>query len=281
MAGTSVTKSVACPNCGRSIDKSKLQARNAGLFCDECAAGMRAQRVEKTERQCPACAKAIGENDVVCAQCGFDYRIGYSPKAISAQTTVGASKHSCSKCGYDCTNLPAAVRCPECGTGLSFSVSHERYAEVRAADPAWKRWMRQVVYPVAFTALAISLYIAFMMVTKQKDLLGLGMTKMGVRYVSLCIVTIASLILWMEVEMTLGEVLLKLLVVASFGFLAEQILWDSSNLLIAYPFVTMVVIALLAKNLELEITDASILAMINWPIVFLCLMAFPPELRFK
>lgn len=281
MAGTSVTKSVACPNCGRSIDKSKLQARNAGLFCDECAAGMRAQRVEKTERQCPACAKAIGENDVVCAQCGFDYRIGYSPKAISAQTAVGSAKHLCSKCGYDCTNLPAAVRCPECGTGLSFSVSHERYAEVQATDPAWKRRLHQIVYPLGFTVLAVALYLAFMMVTKQTDLIALGMTKMGVRYVSLCIVTSAALILWMEVEMSFGEVLFKLLVVASFGFLAEQILWDATNLLIAYPFVTVILIALLVQNLELELPDASILAMINWPIVFTCLMAFPPELRFK
>ncbi|MGH7242809.1 MAG: hypothetical protein ACREJD_05270 [Phycisphaerales bacterium] len=281
MAGASVTKSVACPNCGKFIDKTKIQARNAGLFCDECAAGMRAKPVEKVERQCPACAEPIGEEDVVCAACGFDYRIGYSPKAIDAQTTVNTSKRLCGKCGYDCSKTPEVVRCPECGTGLSFSVSHQRFKEVDLAERTTSKLVHKFLVPLLATAIAIGLYIAFMVATGQSDLISLGLTKMGVRYFALCLVTAMSMMLWLEVELPWPQLLLRLLVVASSGYLAEQIFFDASNVFIAYPFVTIVIIGLLFRNLELEVTDAAILAMINWPVVFLLLMAFPPQLRFK
>lgn len=281
MAGASVTKSVACPNCGGAIDKTKIQARNAGLFCDECAAGMRAKRAEKVERQCPACAKPIGEEDVVCNACGFDYRIGYSPKSIEAQTRVSTSKRLCGKCGYDCTGIPNATKCPECGTGLSFNVSHLRFKEAALEERVASKVVHKYFVPLCATAIAIGLWVAFMFATKQDDLIGLGLTKMGARYVSLCLVTAMSMFLWLEVELPWPQLLLRLLVVASCGYLAEQVFVDASNIFIAYPFVTLVMIALLFRNLELDVTDAGILAMINWPVVFLLVMAFPPHLRFK
>jgi len=281
MAGASVTKSVACPNCGKLIDKTKIQSRNAGLFCDDCAAGMRAKKAEKVERQCPACAKPIGEDDVVCGSCGFDYSIGYSPKAIEAQTTVSTSKRLCGKCGYDCTGLRNATKCPECGGGLAFSVSKERFKEAALQERTPSKIVHKYVVPVLATVIAIGLYITFMWATSQLDLVGLGMVKMGVRYFSLCFVTAMSMFIWLEVDLPWPQLLLRLMVVASCGFLAEQVFVDASNQFIAYPFVTLAVIALLFRNLELEVTDAGILAMINWPVVFLLLMAFPPELRFK
>jgi len=281
MAGASITKSVACPNCGKFIDKTKIQARNAGLFCDECAAGMRAKKAEKVERQCPACAKPIGEDDAVCNACGFDYAIGYSPKAIEAQTAVSTSKRLCGHCGFDCTSLRNAKKCPECGTGLAFSVSKERFKEAALQERTASKIVHKYFVPLLATAIAIGLYMAFMWATSQSDLIGLGLTKMGVRYFSICFVTAMSMFIWLEVELPWRELLLRLLVVASCGYLAEQVFVDASNVFIAYPFVTLVVIALLFRNLELEVTDAGILAMINWPLVFLLLMAFPPELRFK
>lgn len=281
MAGASVTKSVVCPNCGNAIDKTKIQARNAGLFCDACSAGMRAKRAEHAERQCPACAKPIGEEDVVCGGCGFDYRIGYSPKSIEAQTTVSTSKRLCGKCGYDCTGLRNATKCPECGTGLSFSVSRVRFKEEALRERTASKVVHKYFVPLLATAIAIGLYMAFMWATSQTDLIWLGLTKMGVRYFSICFVTAMSMLLWLEVELPWPQLLLRLLVVASCGYLAEQVFVDASNVFIAYPFVTIAIIALLFRNLELEVTDAGILAMINWPVVFLCLMAFPPQLRFK
>jgi len=281
MAGASVTKGVACPNCGRVIDKTKIQARNAGLFCDDCAAGMRAKKVEKVERQCPACAKPIGEEDVVCGGCGFDYEIGYSPKAIEAQTTVNTKKRLCPKCGHDCTGLKNATKCPECATGLAFSVSKLRLKEVAMEERTPSKIVHKYFVPLLATVIAIGVYAAFMWATSQTDLIGLGLTKMGVRYFSLCLVTAMSMLLWLEVELPWPQLLLRLLAVASCGYLAEQVFVDATNMFIAYPFVTLAVIWLLFRNLELEVMDAGILALINWPVVFLLVMAFPPELRFK
>lgn len=281
MAGASVTSGVTCPNCGKVIDKTKIQARNAGLFCDDCAAGMRARKAEKVERQCPACAKPVGEDDAVCEACGFDYAIGYSPKAIEAQTTVSTSKRLCGKCGHDCTKLKNATKCPECGTGLAFSVSKLRLKEVALEERTTSKVIHKYFVPVLATVIAIGLYATFMWATKQTDLIGLGLTKMGARYVSILLVTAMSMFLWLEVSLPWPQLLLRLMAVASCGYLAEQVFVDASNVFIAYPFVTLVVVWLLFRNLELEVMDAGILALINWPVVFVLVMAFPPELRFK
>ncbi|MFO0860987.1 MAG: hypothetical protein U0570_10550 [Phycisphaerales bacterium] len=281
MAGASISRSVTCPNCGKPIDKTKIQARNAGLFCDSCAAGMRAGKAEVAERQCPACGKSVGEDDVVCLSCGFDYRIGYSPKAVAAQTAVSTSKRLCPKCGRDCTNEEGATSCPACGTGLGFSVSRERYAEASTRESR-VLWMNDTfLVPILAMLIAIGLWAAFMWATGQLDLVGLGLIKMGVRYVSLSIVVYSSMLLWLDLEISPLQVAMKLLVVASCGYLAEQVFYDASNFMIAYPFVTIAVIALLYRNLAMELADAAIVAMINWPLVFLMLQAFPPQLRFK
>lgn len=281
MAGASVTKSVVCPNCGKAIDKTKIQARNAGLFCDDCAAGMRAKKAEKVERACPACGKPIGEDDTECAACGFDYHVGYSPRAVEAQTRVSTAQRLCGKCGHDCTKPKNATKCPECGNGLAFSVSHQRYEEVAREERVVSKIVHKYFVPVLATAIAIGLYIAFMWVTSQQDLIALGMTKMGVRYFALCFVTAMSMFMWLEVSLPWKEIVLRLMAVASCGYLAEQVFVDSTSLFIAYPFVTLVLIALLFRNLDLEIMDAGILALLVWPVVFLLLIAFPAELRFK
>ncbi len=280
MAGASVTKSVACPHCGKLIDKTKIQDRNAGLFCDDCAAGMRAESAKRVERQCPACARSIGEDDVVCQGCGFDYRIGYSPKAVAAQTAVSGTKRLCQKCGYDCTSLYNAVRCPECGQGLAFSVSRARKEEIRQIEMDPHRLLQQFFIPLLIAAVAVGGYVGFMFATAQSGLIPLGLSKMAVRFGSLLFVTYCSMFIWLEVEISWQKIMVRLLAVAACGYFAEQVIWDASNLLIAYPFVTIIMLVLILKALELELSDGFILVMLNWPVVFLALMFYPPSLRF-
>ncbi|MBS0189778.1 MAG: hypothetical protein U0573_08710 [Phycisphaerales bacterium] len=279
MAGSSVTKSVVCANCGRPIKKTGIESRNAGLFCDECAAGMRGQKAAHTERKCPICAAAIADEQEVCAGCGFDYRLGYSPRAIEVSTATGSAR-ICPKCGHDCAAVRDAVRCPECGQGLAFSVAKVKREEDKALEYDIRVLFRKYVLPLLLAIVGVAAYLGWMMLVGERDLILLGLTKMGIRVVTLMVVTAVSMFMWLEVELDWGQVFTRLIAVAAGGYLAEQICWDCSNLLIAYPFVTIAVMALLMKGLDLEMSDAFIVTMLNWVLVFGSLMLFPGSMRF-
>lgn len=85
-SGASDNTKVACPNCGKMIDKGVK-------FCPECG------KPTKTTVKCPKCGAEVGKDAKFCPECG---------------NAMG--KITCPKCGKELK--PGTKFCPECGEKL-------------------------------------------------------------------------------------------------------------------------------------------------------------------
>lgn len=270
MAGASITKSVVCANCGKPVDKTKIQARNAGLFCDACAAGMRGGHAKEEERNCPACGIVVPMGTSLCKQCGFDYELGYSPKAVEKQTTVKRYKPPCVHCGHDRSGMGDDEPCPECSKRNKVRKTTKEKEAFKHAKAQLRAPAKEVAVVVASVAAAFAVLYLTLWGVDELDRMAICLTRIGVRYVLLCVMVVMSLFMFVESEVSTGRILWRLAAVACLAYAGEEFFW-TINPLVCYPLATVLLIALLHRYLELDWSDAGILGFAHWLFVFLTL----------
>lgn len=270
MAGASITKSVVCANCGRPVDKTKIQARNAGLFCDACAAGMRGGQAKEEERNCPACGIVVPMGTSLCKSCGFDYELGYSPKAVEKQTTVKRYKPPCVHCGYDRSGMGDDEPCPECSKKNKVRKTVKEKEALERAKAQLRPMGLEIGLVVGLMLASVGVLCLTLWSVGELDRLAICVTRIGVRYVLLASMVVMSLFLFVENDLSLGRILWRLVGVACVVYAGEEFFWTVGQL-VCYPFTTVLLIAVLHRNLELEWSDAGILGFLHWLFVFLTL----------
>ncbi len=270
MAGASITKSVVCANCGRPVDKTKIQARNAGLFCDACAAGMRGGHAKEEERNCPACGLVVPMGTSLCKSCGFDYELGYSPKAVEKQTTVKRYKPPCVHCGCDRSGMRDDEPCPECAKKNKVRKTVKEKEALKLATAQLRPMELEIGTVLVLVAAAVGVLYLTLWGVGELDRVAICMTRIGVRYALLAVMVVMSLFMFVESDLSMGRILWRLIGVAFVAYAGEEFLW-TINPLICYPFTTVLLIAVLHRNLELDWSDAGILGFLHWLFVFLTL----------
>lgn len=274
MAGASITKSVVCANCGRPVDKTKIQARNAGLFCDACAAGMRGGHAQEEERNCPACGLVVPMGTSLCKSCGFDYELGYSPKAVEKQTTVKRYKPPCVHCGYDRSGMNDDEPCPECSKKNRVKKTVKEREALKLAQAQLRPMGVEIGMVLAWVAASAGVIHFVLWDTGELARWGACGVSIAVRYAALVTLVLTSLFMFVESELSTGRIVWRLIGVAFAMYAGEELLL-SINPLLAYPLATAWLVCVLHRNLELEWTDAGILGVAQWVLV----IAFGAALR--
>lgn len=270
MAGAAISRSVPCPHCGRPVDTTKLQERSAGLLCDACDASIHAARQRSDARQCPACSARVAAQEESCAGCGFDYRLGYSPKAIAAQTAFNASRRLCPNCSRDCTGMNDVLRCPDCSAWLEVGRPRTTQATEEEKPVAQRLWSL-VAWPLITLSVSLAVFVVYMRLTGQSDAVAWAFGRMGARAAILMFTVWTATLIWVELDRSWARTALDLFVIACVGYVAEQILWDGTGMFLAYPFATLVFVGLFMSRLDLELNDAILLTMYYWLTMFLVL----------
>ncbi|MCW5765744.1 MAG: hypothetical protein KIT68_07195, partial [Phycisphaeraceae bacterium] len=105
------------------------------------------------QRMCPACARAMLADAVICTQCGFDTRKGFQKG-----TGVGADSRKpgitkCPHCGYDMRGLRDA-KCPECGK-LALPKSHKERSKEASRQSAISAYRTPAIMFVVGIAISL------------------------------------------------------------------------------------------------------------------------------
>lgn len=280
MAGASITKSVVCANCGRPVDKTKIQARNAGLFCDACAAGMRGGHATEEERNCPACGVVVPLGTSLCKSCGFDYELGYSPKAVEKQTTVKRYKPPCVHCGYDRSGMNDDEPCPECSKKNRVKKTVKEKEAMERAREQLRPMQREIGFVLLWVAASAGVIHFVLWDTGELARWGSCGVSIALRYAALLVIVLTSLFMFVESEVSTGRIVWRLVGAAFAMYASEELLLSFSTLIavqlgIAYPLATAWLVCLLHRSLELEWLDAGILGVGQWVLV----IAFGAGLR--
>ncbi|MBL8990548.1 MAG: hypothetical protein JNJ48_03100 [Phycisphaerae bacterium] len=114
------------------------------------------------QRLCPACARAMPADAVLCTQCGFDTRKGFQKG-----TGVGADSRKpgitkCPHCGYDMRVLRDA-KCPECGK-LALPKSQKERSREASRETAISAYRT----PAIMFAVGITISLIFIAMWAQK-----------------------------------------------------------------------------------------------------------------
>ncbi len=227
-------------------------------------------------KPCPACARMMAHDQVVCLGCGYNASTG-----MQAGTGVGADvnrggKLKCVKCGYSLKGLRQA-KCPECGAPQQYrDIKDEMREESRRTtrNEYIKPFLHLVIgYTVASFALAImigrangfdpSVFLAGFLVEGAQLAFGVPI---GVVVFFVCSA------MWIGFDQAWYMVALRL---AGIYAVSDAVYYGVGLVPIPWvPWAAMVItyVGLLSSELDLEISDAVIVALIT--VVVKVVLAF-------
>jgi hypothetical protein len=160
--------------------------------------------------------------------------------------------------------------CPECSKKNKVRKTVKEKEALKHATAQLRPMQREIATVVVLVAAAVGVLYLTLWGVGELDRMAICLTRIGVRYVLLAAMVVMSLFMFVESELSMSRILWRLVGVAFVAYAGEEFLW-TINPLICYPLATVLLIAVLHRNLELDWSDAGILGFLHWLFVFLTL----------
>ncbi len=204
-------------------------------------------------RMCEGCSKSINADVFVCAYCGYDGRLGPPAK-------LKKPLHTCKKCGYDLAGLPEPI-CPECGTKNARRTSRSHlYEEESKEVTKWAYLRPAIMLGVGLVGLIILSLIRhggdpkYLTYTFIEFFAGVPAV-LGV-YVACCA-------LWIGFDMRLDLIALRVAGIFAVVSLVSDLVGLFPVSIVAWSVTWCTYIWMLAQELDLELQDALIIAVVS------------------
>lgn len=212
---------------------------------------------------CPACDRPLDTDSVICVNCGYDKRKGFTPGTGLGASAQKSGTLTCNHCGYDLRGLKHR-RCPECGKVPT--AQHWRdWNKALGRDVVRKAWL---IPGAIFSFCVLSTIIAFLL-TRNAALIPPFGAVMGVYVLSGLIANFILCAVWSGFDAPVSLTALRLGAVGSL-YIALQLLTAAvlppSILLLIIPIMSATVLALVL--LDLEPVEAFVLTILTGIIAF-------------
>ncbi len=212
---------------------------------------------------CPACDRPLDTDSVICVNCGYDKRKGFTPGTGLGASAQKSGSLTCNHCGYDLRGLKLR-RCPECGKVPS--AQHWRdWNKALGRDVVRKAWL----VPGAIFAVCVLGTIAGLLLTGNARSVLPFSVFMGVYVLAGLIANFILCAVWSGFDAPMSLTALRLGAVGSL-YIALQLLTAAvlppSILLLIIPIMSATVLALVL--LDLEPVEALVLTILTGAIAF-------------
>jgi hypothetical protein len=204
-------------------------------------------------RMCEGCSKSVNADVFVCAYCGYDARLGPPAK-------LKKPLHTCKECGYDLAGLPEPI-CPECGTKNARRSSRAHLYEEDSKEVTKWAYLR----PAIMLGVGLAGMILFSLIRYHGDPKYLTYTfvEFFAEVPAVFGVYVACCALWIGFDMRLDLIALR--VAGSFAIveLVSDLVGLFPVAIVAWSVTWCTYIWMLAQELDLELQDALIIAVVS------------------
>jgi hypothetical protein len=221
---------------------------------------------------CPSCGSSIPNGGALCVQCGYDVRKGAKlatdrGAAPEAPSPIPPRQGKCGKCGYSLKGLKAP-RCPECGTVVGRLTDRERRRRENAETVRWS-----YLKPLIQLGIGLGGAAVYYAATGQAAailphaLLFMIMVPFGL------VAFLACCGLWIGFDAPIHMLMLRLAAVYALVGLTTIIAQFIPLGMIQLLVVIFVYVSLLSESLDLELTDAIIVAIVTFGLMIFVYLA--------
>ncbi|MFN9971794.1 MAG: hypothetical protein ACK58T_18090, partial [Phycisphaerae bacterium] len=140
--------------------------------------------------------------------------------------------------------------CPECAKKNKVRKTVKEKEALKLATAQLRPMELEIGTVLVLVAAAVGVLYLTLWGVGELDRVASCMTRIGVRYALLAVMVVMSLFMFVESDLSMGRILWRLIGVAFVAYAGEEFLW-TINPLICYPFTTVLLIAVLHRNLEL------------------------------
>lgn len=212
-------------------------------------------------RSCPVCARSFAPDSESCSGCGFRREIGIKSSMLLKKTkTEQGQTVVCPKCGYD-MGAGASILCPECGTRAPLQTARER--EQKIADAVRRQAYTQ---PLITFAACFSVMLVYASVIGSDPATGMARYAIGfaismvfgwLAYNGMCLVALGF-------DAPQHLIILRLAAVYTASDLAFAASGYIPIPLLPWIFALLTYLSLLMYYLEMELSEAMLLAVVTF-----------------